>query len=247
MEFIGALAAGGVIGAVLGFVGAGGAMLSVPILMYIFGLTPHQATVAALAIVFAAAASGVIPKARKREILYREAFTIWLLGSAANIYFSAIAHRFSENFMTTGFALVLLVAGSSMLYPPQLREMKRMSWPILLFISLVIGSMTGLFGIGGGFLAIPVLALAFHTPHAMAAGTSLLIIALNSFTALLAHHNSWSEVEWKVPLVMGITAVLVAQWASHKGSRTDPTHLRRAFAVLLYCIAALTLIETWFI
>jgi len=65
MEIIGALIAGGAIGAVLGFVGAGGAMLSVPILMYGFGFDAKSATTAALAVVLLAALSGAIPKARK--------------------------------------------------------------------------------------------------------------------------------------------------------------------------------------
>jgi uncharacterized membrane protein YfcA len=76
MEILGALIAGSFIGAVLGFVGAGGAMLSVPILIYGFGFDAKQATTAALAVVFLAAASGVIPKARKKQVLYRDAFVI---------------------------------------------------------------------------------------------------------------------------------------------------------------------------
>ena len=70
MEILGALIAGSFIGAVLGFVGAGGAMLSVPILMYLFDFEPKLATTAALAVVFLAALSGAIPKARKKQILY---------------------------------------------------------------------------------------------------------------------------------------------------------------------------------
>ena len=76
MEIIAALLAGSFIGAVLGFVGAGGAMLSVPILIYIFDFTPHQATTAALAVVFLAALSGAIPKMVSKEILYRDALVI---------------------------------------------------------------------------------------------------------------------------------------------------------------------------
>ena len=71
MDIAVALIAGGFIGAVLGFVGAGGAMLSVPILMYGFGFDPKPATTAALAVVLLAALSGVIPKARKKQVLYR--------------------------------------------------------------------------------------------------------------------------------------------------------------------------------
>ena len=241
------LIAGSFIGAVLGFVGAGGAMLSVPILIYIFDIAPHRATVAALAIVFAAALSGLIPKARKREVLYKDAAVIWVIGSISNIWLASIAEHLSEKFITTGFALVLIIAGSTMLFPPRYAEMKRMSWPTLIVISLIIGSMTGLFGIGGGFLAIPVLVLAFNTPQAMAAGTSLLIIALNSMTALLAHHKVWSDVNWSTPFVMALSAVAVALWASHHSSRAHPVLLRKSFAILLYAISIFTFLKTWVI
>jgi uncharacterized membrane protein YfcA len=85
MEIIGALIAGGAIGAVLGFVGAGGAMLSVPILMYGFGFDAKSATTAALAVVLLAALSGAIPKARKGQILYRDALVIVGLGLVTNL------------------------------------------------------------------------------------------------------------------------------------------------------------------
>jgi hypothetical protein len=80
LTLIGALGAGAFIGAVLGFIGAGGAMLSVPILIYLFGFTPHQASTAALPIVFAAAAAGSISKFKSKDVLIKEATAIWGLG-----------------------------------------------------------------------------------------------------------------------------------------------------------------------
>jgi uncharacterized membrane protein YfcA len=80
-----AILSGLFIGSVLGFVGAGGALVSVPILLYIFHFTPTQATTAALAIVFLAALSGALPKMRTHEVLYREAFSIWGIGLITNI------------------------------------------------------------------------------------------------------------------------------------------------------------------
>lgn len=245
MEIFGALLAGSFIGAVLGFVGAGGAMLSVPILMYIFGFEPKLATTAALAVVFLAALSGAIPKARKREILYRDAFVISGIGLATNFGFATIAHRLSDSFITSGFALVLIIAGSSMLRPPKLEDHKRMPIPVLILMSLLIGAMTGLFGIGGGFLAIPVLVLFFGTPQPIAAGTSLLIIAINSLISFLGHHALWSEVKWRIPALMGTAAIYVAQLASRNSAKTSPAVLRRSFAYLLFAVSIFTIAKTW--
>jgi uncharacterized membrane protein YfcA len=112
-------------------------------------------------------------------------------------------------------------------------------------ISLVIGSITGLFGIGGGFLAIPVLVLFFGTPPAIAAGTSLLIIALNSFISFLGHHALWDSVEWHIPIFIGASAVVIAQFASHYSSKTPQDKLRKAFAYLLLTISIFTITQTW--
>jgi uncharacterized membrane protein YfcA len=245
VEIFGALLAGSFIGAVLGFVGAGGAMLSVPILMYIFGFEPKLATTAALAVVFLAALSGAIPKARKNQILYRDAFVISGIGLVTNFGFATIAHRLSDSFITTGFALVLIVAGSSMLRPPTLEDHKRMPIPVLILMSLLIGAMTGLFGIGGGFLAIPVLVLFFGTPQPIAAGTSLLIIAINSFISFLGHHALWSDVKWRIPALMGTAAIYVAQLASRNSAKTSPAVLRKSFAYLLFAVSIFTIVKTW--
>jgi len=245
METALALIAGGFIGAVLGFVGAGGAMLSVPILMYGFGFDPKPATTAALAVVLLAALSGVIPKARQGQVLYRDAFVIWGIGSITNLGFSSIVDQIPDSVITTGFAGILLLAGFSMLRPPRLDEQKRMPLPVLIFMSLIIGTMTGLFGIGGGFLAIPVLVLYFGTPQIVAAGTSLLIIAANSLTAFIGHRSQWGDVQWHIPILMGASAIVIAQVASRLSHKTSPVVLRKAFAYLLFAISIFTLIQTY--
>ena len=247
MEIIGGLIAGGFIGAVLGFIGAGGAMLSVPILLYIFDFNPQAATTAAIAVVLTAAISGLLPKIKSKEVLFKEALVIWALGLVTNLGFSIIAHRLSDSVITTGLSIVLLSAGTAMLIKPVAGTEKKIPLAWLVVISLVIGSMTGLFGIGGGFLAVPVLVLFFKVPQGKAAGTSLAIIAINSITAFFGHYQSWSEVTWTVPIAMSVAAVIVARFASIKSGQMNQAVLRKAFAALLYSIAIFTLLQTWVI
>ena len=250
MEIAGSLLAGGAIGAVLGFVGAGGAMLSVPILVYIFKFPAHQASVAALAIVVIAAISGLYPRiksSKNGEVLYKEALVISGIGAIANIFAAQVAKHLSDAYLLTGFSAVIIFAALTMLQKPVTAPEKPIPWPILILLSLIIGSMTGLFGIGGGFLAIPVLVLAFNNSHNKAAGTSLLIITLNCLIALIAHRSIWPEINWSTPIYMALGALVVGQWAGKKSLRTNPVILRRSFAALLFAIAAFTLIETWFI
>jgi len=247
MEIFGGLLAGGFIGAVLGFVGAGGAMLAVPILLYIFDFTPQTATTAALAVVLTAAISGLLPKIKNKEVLFKEALTIWALGLSTNIGFSILVYRISSSVLTTGLAIVLITAGTTMLIKPVAGTEKKVPLFWLILISLIIGMITGLFGIGGGFLAIPILVLFFKVPPAKAAGTSLAIIAINSITAFFGHYQSWDDVNWTVPVAMAVAAVIVARLASIKSGQVNPVILKKAFAILLYAIAIFTLLQTWVI
>ena len=241
-----ALLAGLFIGSVLGFVGAGGAMVSVPILLYIFHFTNQQATIAALVIVGLAAASGVIPKFKSKEVLVREAVSIWAIGLVATLSMTALASHIHPNVLHIGFALVLIVAGGSMLRGPITADPEhRMSLPVLILVSLIVGTLTGLFGIGGGFLAIPVLVLFYNTPQNKAAGTSLLIIALNSLISFVGHRALWSDVQWHIPIFMAGAAIVIAQLASHFSGKTSPVVLRKAFAYLLFAVSLFTLIQTW--
>ncbi len=241
-----ALISGLFIGSVLGFVGAGGAMVSVPILLYLFHFTPLAATTAALAIVAAAAFSGVIPKMLTRDVLYFEAITIWALGLTTNIGGALLAKHLSDSFITVGFAAIMVLAASSMLRPIKLgADEKRISLPSLVLLSLFIGAMTGIFGVGGGFLAIPVLANYYNTPQSKAAGTSLFIITLNCLTSLFAHHGSWHLVEWRYPIEIAFVAVLTSTTASHLSSKAPTSLLRKSFAYLLFALAIFTVLRNW--
>ena len=122
---------------------------------------------------------------------------------------------------------------------------KRMPVGVLIVIALTIGALTGIFGIGGGFLAIPILVLFYNTPQNKAAGTSLLIISINSLTSFVGHHAVWHEVKWGIPIGIGAVAVVVSLIASHNTKRVPVLLLRRAFAYLLFALSIFTIAKTW--
>lgn len=248
MEIFLAILCGIGIGSVLGFVGAGGSMLAVPAFIYIFGLKPVDATTAALLVVFIGAASGAIPKLRRKEILIKEAVAIWAIGLTTNVTGSYFLPRIPEEIVLTGFALVLVTAGISMLIASPTASVERKVSPLaLIAISLVIGAITGLFGIGGGFLAIPILILFYNVAPAKAAGTSLFIIMINTLTGFFAHYRHWSDVDWTLPIIIALVALVVSRLASRKSSQVSPATLKRAFAYFVFAIALFTLTETWVI
>lgn len=231
------------IGSVLGFIGAGGAMVSVPIFIYLFDFSPVAATTASLAVVGLAAIAGLRPKFKSSDVLVKEGLTIWALGLVSNIGFSLIVEDIPETVILVGFSMVLIGAAYSMLKVPAkgVVEKRMPSWALII-LSLVIGSITGLFGIGGGFLAIPVLVLFFNTPQNKAAGTSL-FIALNCLTALFAKIPIWHQLNWRYPILIAITAVVTAQATSKIATRTPTVHLKQAFAFLLIAIAGFTILN----
>lgn len=248
MEIALAIVAGMAIGSVLGFVGAGGSMLAVPIFIYVFGLSPVAATTASLLVVFVGAASGALPRIKQREVLIREALVIWAIGLITNLSGAYYLPRIPENYVLTGFALVLIIAGVSMLVPtPQQQSERKVSPLALIGISLVIGALTGLFGIGGGFLAIPILILFYNVSPVKAAGTSLFIIMINTLTGFFAHYRHWSDVDWLLPIIIALVALVISRIASHRSSKVSPATLKRAFAYFVFAIAFFTLVETWVI
>jgi uncharacterized membrane protein YfcA len=248
MILLEAILAGTFIGSVLGFVGAGGAMVSVPILLYIFHFTNEQATIAALVIVGLAAASGVLPKFKRKEVLVREAVSIWGIGLLTTIPLTAVASHINVKLLHTGFSLVLIVAGASMLRGPiKANPERRMPLPILILVSLIIGTLTGLFGIGGGFLAIPILVLFYNSPQSKAAGTSLLIIAMNCTTSFLERYKSWHLVDWKTPITIAIVAIVISRIASLQSGKVNAKLLKISFAYLLFALSVFTLVKTYFI
>lgn len=248
MEIALAILTGIAIGAILGYVGAGGSMLAVPAFIYIFGFNPVQATTAALIVVFIGAASGALPKLQKKEILIKEALVIWAIGLSTNFTGAYFLPQIPERIILTGFALVLVVAGTSMLIPAPKQSGERKVSPLaLIAISLVIGAITGLFGIGGGFLTIPILILFYNVAPAKAAGTSLFIIAINTLSGFFAHYRHWDEVNWSIPVIVALMALVISRLASRHSSNISPATLKKAFAIFVFAIAGFTLVDTWLI
>ena len=244
MELLIALLAGLFIGLVLGFVGAGGAMLAVPIMIYLLDFSALAATTAAMVIVGLAALAGARERYKKGEVLVREALTVSSLGLVTNIVFAILAKEFSETTITTGLAAVLAIAGWSMLLQPfKPGAERRISTPILVLMALTIGAITGTFGIGGGFIAIPILVLFYNIPLAKASGTSLLIIFLNSTIAFFSRFPSWDEVDWHLPVVMAVIAIAVASLSARL--KVSSSLLKKSFALLLFAVSLFTLLETF--
>ena len=127
---------------------------------------------------------------------------------------------------------------------PALRNLGGAGMAKLLAAATVVGLLTGFFGVGGGFVIVPALVLALSFPMPVAVGTSLLVIAINSATALAARLGGHVHLDW--PLLAGFTAAAIAgSLAGNRvASRVHPARLTRAFVGLLLLVAAYTAVRS---
>jgi len=249
MELFLAVALGAVMGTALGLVGTGGAILAVPALVYLFEFPALQATTASLVIVIAAALVSARARAKARQIDYRQALLLWSIGLAGNAVGAVTSKSASDFLLLFGISLIILAASISMWirsFQGEIQPKKR--HPILLpIMGTIIGFIAGFFGVGGAFLVVPTLILAFGVSAHVAAGTGLVVMLLNSSTALLVRYELWSSVDWAIPLVVLTSAVIVAWIAAEKGTRLKSKSLERGFAGLLLAVGLFTFIETLFL
>jgi len=249
LDIVFAILLGSIMGAALGLVGTGGAILAVPALVYLFDFPALQATTASLVIVIAAAIVSARARAKAKQIDYKKASTLWLIGIVGNAV-GAIASKSASDFiLLTGISIIILGASISMwIRSFQGEIVSKERHPIVLpIMGTLIGFIAGFFGVGGAFLVVPTLILAFGVSAHIAAGTGLIVMLLNSATALLIRFDTWSKVDWSTPIVILISAVVVAWFAAEKGTRLKSKSLERGFAGLLLAVGLFTFIETVFL
>lgn len=247
LTFLGfALAA--VIGMSLGMLGAGGSILTVPVFVYVLGYDPKRAIAMSLLVVGATSLLGAVSHWRAGHVRLRVAATFGAVAMAGSYLGARLSALVSGTTQLIVFAVVMLLAAGFMLRSDGAREevpdIPRVAAPAPLLVPLAmgVGLLTGMVGIGGGFLIVPALALAAKLPMKHAIGTSLLVIALNAFTGF-AGYLGQVEVAW--PVVIMFTSVAIGGvFAGAALARfVSPSALRRGFAVFLVAMGLFILYQ----
>jgi uncharacterized protein len=247
------LALGAVIGLLLGLLGGGGFILAVPALVYGMSFTMAQAIPVSLIVVAAASAVGVLPRIRAKQVRWRMAGIFAAAGIPATIAGITIRSHLPQPVLMVGFAVVIVVAGIRMLTDQGATgtackvEAGHVNWrrcaPRSIGAGLLVGLLTGLFGVGGGFLITPALVVVLGVEMSTAIGTSLLIIIANS-VAGIASHLDGITVDWQVTAAFVAAAMATSLVAGYLGTRTDTARLQRWFAYLVFAVAAYVLVDT---
>lgn len=239
---------GAMIGLLLGLVGGGGSILTVPILVYVIGLDVRAATTTSLAIVGTSALAGAIPHARAGRVNLHVALFFGLVGIAGAFAGTWLNHLVAGAWILLLFGVLMLVVAVRMwLRKAPGRSMRSGDdepgavWKVGL-AGLVVGLMTGFFGVGGGFLIVPALALALGMPMAMAVGTSLLIIAINSVSGIAAHFST-GGFDLPVALFFIAGGLSGGVLGGRLAGKIDERALSRAFSALVAGIGIYLIVQ----
>ncbi len=244
MPFLGfSLAA--LIGLSLGLLGGGGSILTVPILVYVLGFGAKESIAMGLAVVGVTSLFGAMGHWRKGNLQFRAALifgTVAMAGTYAGARLSVFISGAAQLLL---FAAVMLVAAFFMFRngrkeaalaarkeDAHVPEPHKASFPVMAAAALGVGGLTGLVGVGGGFLIVPALVLLVGLPMKQAVGTSLLVIALNSFVGF-AGYLGHVEVPWSylgIFTAIAVAGIFAGTWASHYVSQAA---LKRAFSAFL--------------
>ncbi|MFD5028360.1 sulfite exporter TauE/SafE family protein [Streptomyces sp. NPDC058373] len=239
-----ALLAGAVVGLALGGMGGGGSLLAVPALVHLLGFAPVEATTASLVIVAITTATSLAAHGRDGNVRWRPGLLFAATGLLPAALGGLLAARLPAALLTAAFSVLAAVAAAGMLRT-------RDDTPRTGSTSIAraagagagLGAVTGLLGVGGGFLGVPALVRVVGLPVRAAVGTSLLVIALTSTASLAARGGTLSSLDWAVVGPFTAAAVLGAWDGRRLAARISGRVLQRVFGAVLLTVAALMLLD----
>ncbi|MCQ4200380.1 sulfite exporter TauE/SafE family protein (plasmid) [Streptomyces sp. NA03103] len=240
-----ALIAGAVVGLALGALGGGGSVLAVPALIYLLGFTPAAATTASLVIVTVTSLTALYAHARAGNVRWRAGAAFAAAGLLPAALAGAAAARLPQAVLTVAFAVVAALAALKMLRPgdPAGAAGRRVRPGRAAGTGAGLGALTGLLGVGGGFLAVPALVTVLAFEMRAAVGTSLLVITANSMASLATRSGAAVSLDWAVVGPFIATAVLGAWDGKRLAAKVSGPRLQRVFAVVLLAVAAFMLAD----
>ncbi len=238
------------IGALTGFAGAGGAIITVPALVYLVGLSLDAAISTSLLMGAVAPLAALAPRIKQRLVNWPVVVFVVVTGIPAAFGGTAVGKLLPQNVLLLAFAALMVASGVQMLRPRPTRpgsERPRFWVLRALVLGAFVGFLTGLFGVGGGFITVPALVLALDIPIGVAVGTSLAVALVNTLAGLIAHAGA-AHPDWTVAIAFTVPSMIGAFLTARLAHKVSPKLLQRSFAILILAIAAMTGIQvllTW--
>jgi uncharacterized protein len=236
-----------VIGLSLGMLGGGGSILTVPVFVYVLHYDPKLAIAMSLPVVGVTSLFGAISHWRAGDVRLATAIFFGVFTMTGAFVAARLSTRLdgrTQLFLlgvTMLAAAVLMLRDSARGLPSGADVLSRgASRLTLAIVGLSVGALTGLIGIGGGFLIVPALVVLAHVPVRQAVGTSLLVITMNSLAGFAGQHQV-DQIPVRFLLAFGAVAIVGVVAGTRLSHRVEPRTLKRALAVLLLVVAALVL------
>lgn len=251
MELVTAVAAGLLIGVVVGALGAGGGILSVPVLTYTLGQPAHDAAAGSLVIVSLTALTSLWPAAADHRVRWRDGLLFGALSTLGSVVGARASVRLDEALLMTLFSAMLAVIGLIMLWrgvaaarePRQEgKEGRRRGAGAIALAASACGLLTGFFGVGGGFIVVPMLVLVLGFRIKDASGTSLVVMIMAAAAGLAARVGTPVSVDWPVVLVFAVASMCGGLVGGPVTRRVSSCALTSAFGVLLLAVSVLSLL-----
>lgn len=234
-----ALVLAGAIGGVMGLLGGGGSILAVPAFTFILGLSPKQAVATSLVVVGFAAAAGAARGFIRGVVAPAPALIVGGSAMIGSVGGSLIGAGISDHTQLQILAVVMLMAAIIILRKPEGRAgaVTDVSPPVLAAIGAATGTLTGVVGVGGGFLIVPALVVAAGMTMQQAAATSMFVIAAAAISALAGYFATVS-LDWPFIMPLAATAAAATLAGARVAFRLPQRMLQRAFAVSLVVIGS---------
>lgn len=261
MEIVGYIASA-LIGLSLGLIGGGGSILTVPVLVYLFAVSPTMAISYSLFVVGFTSLVGAINNYRRGLVHFK---TVLLFGSASittvfvarkfiipylpDVFFKIGSFQVTHSlFVMVVFAILMIAASVSMIKDKEVNADKGSEHKpvVLLVYGVLIGVVTGFLGAGGGFLLIPALVLLMKLPMKVAVGTSLMIIALNSLIGFLGDIGRHA-IDWTLLLVITAIAVAGIFAGMYFNQKVDSTKLKKGFGWFVLVMGTYIIVKEVFL
>ena len=224
------------VGLSLGLLGSGGSILAVPILKYTAGLSAKQAVATSLATVGSVSVVGALLAAREGRVAWKEASLFSLVATLGTYGGVQLAHQLTDKIQMGIFVAVMAYAVVRMLKESKPAETTPGATGAV-FKALGVGLLTGIVGVGGGFLIVPALVALFNLPMKKATGTSLVVIAVNSLVGTLSY-SSEVHLDWVFTAKFVVSAVVGLLIGMRWSQSISDGRLQKVFAVLLAVVCA---------
>jgi uncharacterized membrane protein YfcA len=221
-------------GLVLGLLGGGGSILTVPILVYVLRVEAHAAISLSLILVGSTALVGAVLHQEAARVAWKQGLLFFCFGAPLNFLGAELSRHVSGTVLLLLFGLLMGISGTTMLYKRSDRQNspdERKIWPVVISGGIV-GFLAGFLGVGGGFLVVPSLVLFLRIPIKSATGTALLIIAANSALALYGHRHSL-DIDWVLLLELVTPALLATYLGVKLTEKLSAQQIRKVFSVFV--------------